>query len=217
MTVAEKQFDQKDDFKMMPDKEVVSLIRAGNRKALEYLMNKYERIVRYKARTYFLVGSEREDVIQEGLIGLYKAICDYDANKLSSFRAFADLCITRQIITSIKSATRLKHTPLNSYISIYKPVQEDEPDRILLDMMQCYTATDPQATIINQEKLKHIRLQLNKVLTRLESQVLPLYLEGCTYAEIASELHRHEKSIDNALQRVKRKISRLIETKQLAF
>lgn len=210
------QLDANRIYKTLTDEEVLLLIRQGERGAQEHLIQKYERIVRYKARTYFLIGSDRDDVIQEGLIGLYKAICDYDASKLASFRAFADLCITRQIITSVKTATRLKHTPLNSYISIYKPVHDDEPERMLQDIISSQTA-DPQDTLIRKERLQNVYRRLNMVLTALEIQVLPLYLQGCSYVEIAENLGRHEKSIDNALQRVKRKIAKLVETKELVY
>lgn len=201
----------------LTDEEILLLIRQGERSAQDYLVNKYERIVQYKARTYFLIGSERDDVIQEGLIGLFKAISDYDEDKLSSFRVFADLCITRQIITSIKSATRLKHTPLNSYISIYKPVHDEEPDRMLLDIISSSASLDPQDSLVKKERLQNVYLKLRQALTALEWEVLPLYLQGCSYEEIAQTLQRHEKSIDNALQRVKRKISKLVEMQELVY
>lgn len=201
----------------LSDEDVIIEIRNGNRAALEYLIIKYERIVRYKTRTYFLIGSEREDVIQEGLIGLYKAICDYDINKFATFKAFADMCITRQIISSIKMATRLKHTPLNSYISIYKPLEEDGADRMLLDTIDCYESIDPQELLVNKEQSENVQAVLNNVLSPLEREVLPMYLDGISYEIIAQKLQRREKAIDNALQRIKRKISQLTETKQLAY
>lgn len=210
------QLEKETAYNALADEEVICLIRKGERGAQEYLINKYEKIVQYKARTYFLIGSDREDVIQEGLIGLYKAICDYDEEKLASFRAFADLCITRQIITSIKSATRLKHTPLNSYISIYKPVHEEESERMLQDIISCPTI-DPEESLVNKERLEKIYQKLGGTLTRLEWKVLPLYIQGCSYEEIAGKLERHEKSIDNALQRVKRKIHILVESKELIY
>ena len=203
-------------FGSLVDEEVVSYVQQGNTIAAEYLMNKYERIVRKKANTYFLIGSDRDDVVQEGLIGLYKAICDYDKNKRSSFKSFAELCITRQIITSIKSATRLKHSPLNSYVSIYKPINEDESERILLDTLVSGESIDPQELLINREKYRNLQFQLMKTLTKLEWEVLRLYLQGCSYEEIAKQLNRHEKSIDNALQRVKRKVENLLEEKEEA-
>ena len=188
----------------------------GDKLAIDYLMNKYEGIVHKKASTYFLVGSDREDVVQEGLIGLYKAICDYDESKRTSFKTFAELCITRQIITSIKTATRLKHTPLNSYISIYKPVQE-EVEQPLIDTIEYYDAAKPQDLLIMKENFLSIKLELIKVLTNLEWDVLNLYLEGFMYEEIAIELCRSQKSIDNALQRVKRKVGQLIENEEISY
>src|SRR5690625_2367861 len=199
------------------DQDLLLHGRKGDKLAIDYLMNKYEGIVRKKANTYLLIGSDREDVVQEGLIGLYKAICDYDKDKRSSFSSFAELCITRQIITSIKTATRLKHSPLNSYISIYKPVHEEDSDRILLDTINSIDAIDPQELLDSREKLHHVQTQLMKALTKLEWDVLYLYIQGCTYEEIAIKLNRQEKSIDNALQRVKKKVGQLIEEKDIVY
>ncbi|MBO1005164.1 RNA polymerase sporulation sigma factor SigH [Pseudogracilibacillus auburnensis] len=211
------QLERKLPFGTLVDEEVLSHVQQGNKVAIEYLINKYEGIVRKKASTYFLIGSDRDDVVQEGLIGLYKAICDYDENKRSSFRSFAELCITRQIITSIKSATRLKHTPLNSYVSIYKPVHDDESERMLLDTIDNYEAVDPHKVLVDREKYQYIQVKLMKALTRLEWNVLNLYVQGLTYEEIAVSLQRHDKSIDNALQRVKRKVEQLIEENDLNY
>lgn len=190
--------------------------KKGDKLAIDYLMNKYEGIVRKKANTYFLIGSDREDVVQEGLIGLFKAICDYDENKRSSFKSFAELCITRQIITSIKTATRLKHTPLNGYISIYKPVQ-DESEQALIDIIEYFEADQPQDLLVMKENMHHVQTELLKVLTGLEWNVLRHYLEGFTYEEIALQIGRSEKSIDNALQRIKRKVGQLIKENVLEY
>jgi len=192
------------------DKSILLHGKNGDKLAIDYLMQKYEGIVHKKANTYFLVGSDRDDVVQEGLIGLYKAICDYDESKRSSFTSFAELCITRQIITSIKTATRLKHTPLNGYISIYKPVQ-DESEQTLIDIIEYYEADQPQESLLMKEKMNLFQNELMKVLTTLEWDVLHYYLEGFTYEEIAGRLRRSEKSIDNALQRVKRKVGQFLE------
>ncbi|MEJ8778706.1 RNA polymerase sporulation sigma factor SigH [Pseudogracilibacillus sp. ICA-222130] len=191
------------------DEEMLMQVQQGDEVAAEYLVNKYENIVHKKANAYFLVGSEREDVVQEGFIGLFKAIYDYDKNKRSSFKTFAELCITRQIITSIKSATRMKHSPLNSYISIYKPVSDDEHDRTLLDTIVDDGAFDPKDYVLTKEKLRTLKVELLKALTKLEWSVLTLYLQGFSYEEIASALKRTEKSIDNALQRVKKKVEQI--------
>jgi len=193
------------------EKEIIEKARSGNTKALEYLMNRYRSFVRAKARTYFLIGAEREDIVQEGMIGLYKAIRDYRGDKFSSFRAFAELCITRQIITAIKTATRQKHIPLNSYVSLNKPVFEEDSDRTLLDVLTEESISDPEETIINREEFSCMELKMGEILSSLECKVLSLYLQGKSYQEIGEELDRHVKSIDNALQRIKRKLEKHIE------
>lgn len=193
------------------DEEVLPFIHEGDRDATEYILNKYERIVHKKASGYFLMGSDRDDVVQEGRIGLYKAIADYDATKKSSFKSFAELCITRQIITSVKSATRLKHSPLNSYVSIYKPVHEEEETRPLLEVLHSDVTADPLERLLKEEKFNDLQAIIMKALTRLEWDVLHYYTHGYSYDEIAVKLNRPEKSIDNALQRVRRKMDELIK------
>ncbi|NLI60343.1 MAG: RNA polymerase sporulation sigma factor SigH [Clostridiales bacterium] len=195
----------------MLDEDIVQLALDGDSYALEYLLNKYKNFVRIKARSYFLIGADREDIIQEGMIGLYKAIRDFQPSKLSSFRAFAELCITRQIITAIKTATRQKHIPLNSYVSLNKPIYDEESDRTLMDVISGVKVTDPEEVIIRQEEFADIECIIEELLSDLEWEVLTSYLEGKTYQEIAIELDRHVKSIDNALQRVKRKVERYLE------
>ncbi len=196
-----------------PDEEVVKLSKSGDEFATEYLINKYKNFVRVKAKSYFLVGADREDIIQEGMIGLYKAIRDFRADKLSSFRAFAELCITRQIITAIKTATRQKHIPLNSYISLNKPIYDEDSDRTMLDILSGTKITDPEEVFISHELSDDLREKIQENLSELESQVLLSYLEGKSYQEMAKELNRHVKSIDNALQRVKRKIEKTLGEK----
>jgi len=198
----------------MPDEEVVELARSGNDVALEYLINKYKNFVRAKARSYFLIGADREDIIQEGMIGLYKAIRDFKVEKLTSFRAFAELCITRQIITAIKTATRQKHIPLNSYVSLNKPIYDEDSDRTLLDVLSGTKVSDPEELVISQEEFNAIEKKMGEFLSDLEWQVLNFYLEGKSYQEIADELGRHVKSVDNALQRVKRKLERYLEKRE---
>jgi len=201
-------------FSTMVDEEIVEDSRAGDDKALEYLINKYKGFVRAKARTYFLIGADREDIIQEGMIGLYKAIRDFRPDKLASFRAFAELCITRQIITAIKTATRQKHIPLNSYVSLNKPIYDEESDRTLLDVISGSKVTDPEELVISREEFVDIENKMVEFLSELEWQVLMFYLEGKSYQEIADDLSRHVKSIDNALQRVKRKLERYLEKRE---
>ncbi len=202
------------DFDVQSDEDIVSEAKEGDSTALEFLINKYKNFVKAKARSYFLIGADREDIIQEGMIGLYKAIRDFKCDKLSSFRAFAELCITRQIITAIKTATRQKHIPLNSYVSLNKPIYDEDSDRTLLDVLSGTKITDPEELMINREEYKDIEFKMGEILSDLEWRVLTLYLEGKSYQEIALELERHVKSIDNALQRVKRKLERYLEVRQ---
>jgi RNA polymerase sporulation-specific sigma factor len=200
----------------MVDEEIVEFARDGSHIALEFLINKYKNFVRAKARSYFLIGADREDIIQEGMIGLYKAIRDYRSDKLSSFRAFAELCITRQIITAIKTATRQKHIPLNSYVSLNKPIYEDDSDRTLLDVISGTKVSDPEELVINREEFGDIEEKMGEILSELEWRVLMAYLDGKSYQEIAVSLSRHVKSIDNALQRVKRKLERYLDLRRQA-
>lgn len=199
------------DYESLSDEEIVEYAKDGSGFALEYLINKYKNFVRAKARTYFLIGADREDIIQEGMIGLYKAIRDFRSDKLSSFRAFAELCVTRQIITAIKTATRQKHIPLNSYVSLNKPIYDEDSDRTLLDIISGTKITDPEELIISREEFDDIEEKIGEILSELEWRVLMAYLEGKSYQEIACELRRHVKSIDNALQRVKRKLEKYLE------
>jgi len=199
------------EYEGMLDEEVVEYAREGSKAAEEYLINKYKNFVRAKARSYFLIGADREDIIQEGMIGLYKAIRDFRGDKLSSFRAFAELCVTRQIITAIKTATRQKHIPLNSYVSLNKPIYDEDSDRTLLDIISGSKVSDPEELVINREEFGNIEDKMGEILSELEWQVLMSYLDGKSYQEIAVDLRRHVKSIDNALQRVKRKLERYLE------
>lgn len=201
------------DFALMTDEDIVVIANNGDTLAQEYLIEKYKNFVRAKARSYFLIGADKEDIIQEGMIGLYKAIRDFRADKLSSFRAFAELCITRQIITAIKTATRQKHIPLNSYISLNKPIYDEDSDRTLLDVISGTRITDPEELVISQEEFDNIEAKMSEILSSLEWKVLMYYLEGKSYQEIANDLGRHVKSIDNALQRVKHKLERYLESR----
>lgn len=201
-------------FERMTDEEIVRLAQQEHdENAIEYIVSKYKNFVKSKARTYFLVGADRDDIIQEGMIGLYKAARDFRGDKLASFRAFAELCITRQIITAIKTATRQKHIPLNSYVSLNKPIYETESDRTLQDILAGIRVSDPEELVISREEFADIELKMNEILSNLEWQVLTAYLDGKSYNEMSKELHRHVKSIDNALQRVKRKLERYLETR----
>ncbi len=198
-------------FEDLSDEMLVEQVHQGNTEALDYLITKYRLFVKAKARSYFLIGADREDIVQEGMIGLYKAIRDFKGDKLSSFRAFAELCITRQIITAIKTATRQKHIPLNSYVSLDKPIYDEESDRTLMDVITGSESEDPEHLMINREEYSRLEEKIGEILSELEQQVLALYLDGQSYNEISEELNRHVKSIDNALQRVKRKLERHLE------
>lgn len=201
------------DWDMLSDEEIARAACSGNDNATEFLINKYKNFVRAKTRSYFLIGADREDIIQEGMIGLYKSIRDFRGDKLASFKAFAELCVTRQIITAIKTATRQKHIPLNSYVSLNKPIFDEDSDRTLMDVISGVKITDPEELMINREEYSDIEKKMGEILSGLERRVLMLYLEGKSYQEIAVELQRHVKSIDNALQRVKRKLERYLEVR----
>ncbi|MFF5996337.1 RNA polymerase sporulation sigma factor SigH [Lysinibacillus sp. KU-BSD001] len=202
-------------FEDISDEDIVEQVHLGNTEALDYLITKYRVFVKAKARSYFLIGADKEDIIQEGMIGLYKAIRDFKGDKLASFRAFAELCITRQIITAIKTATRQKHIPLNSYVSLDKPIYDEESERTLMDVITSPLSENPEYLMINREDYSRLEGQMSRVLSELEQQVLVLYLEGRSYNEISRLLKRSTKSIDNALQRIKRKLERHLEFSEL--
>ncbi len=196
----------------MTDEAIAELARDFNGDALEFLLNKYKNFVRAKARSYFLIGADREDIVQEGMIGLYKAVRDYRPTRMTSFRAFAELCITRQIITAIKTATRQKHRPLNSYVSLNKPAYDEESDRTMMDVISSTKISNPEEIIIGREDFSSIEAKMSRILSPLEMQVLKKYIEGKSYFEVAEELNRSVKSVDNALQRIKNKLEKLIST-----
>lgn len=196
------------DFDSMEEKEVLALAKSGDSNATEYLLNKYKNFVKAKSKTYFLIGAEKSDIVQEGMIGLYKAIKDYDPEGGSGFRSFADLCITRQIITAIKSATRQKHMPLNSYISLNKST-DDEGENALLESILETHHPDPEEIMLSRERLVIIEKQLRDCLSKYETEVLKGYISGKSYTEISKDLKKTEKSIDNALQRIKKKLEKV--------
>jgi len=199
------------------DDELVAAARAGDDRALAALLEKYRGFARSKAHSYFLVGADREDIIQEGMIGLYKAIRDFNPELQTSFRAFAELCITRQVITAIKTATRQKHGPLNNYVSFSRPVlTDDEGERTLGDLLPTIAVSDPADLVISAERIRALQEHFDTVLSDLEAEVLRLYVDGKSYQEIAEVLQRHVKSIDNALQRIKRKLDGHLKARDLA-
>ena len=199
------------------DEDLVERARTGSELSLEVLLNRYRHYARAKARTYFLAGADREDIVQEGMIGLFKAVRDFDIQKNTAFRAFAELCITRQIITAIKTATRQKHMPLNSYVSLNKSSSingDDNESRSLEEALVGTEIDDPAELVISSEEISNIKASMGRLLSELETEVLQLYIDGKSYQEIADMLGRHVKSIDNALQRIKRKLEQHLETRK---
>lgn len=202
----------KEQLSQMSDEEIIALVQAEEREELiDYIVNKYKNFVRSKARTYFLIGADREDIIQEGMIGLYKATRDFRTDRQVSFKAFAELCVTRQIITAIKTATRQKHIPLNSYVSLNKPIFVEDSERTLMDVISESRVSDPEELVISREEFADIEESMGEMLSALEWKVLVGYLDGKTYQEVAEEVNRSVKSIDNALQRIKRKLEKYLE------
>lgn len=192
----------------LSDEDVVTLAQADNQEAMDAIISRYKNFVRSRARSYFLIGADKEDIIQEGMIGLYKAIRDYKPDKQSTFHGFADLCVTRQIITAIKSATRYKHVPLNSYVSLNKPMVDEDSDRTLLETLTASNSMNPEELMITAERRRNLEHLIHELLSDLEREVLAGYLDEKSYQEIAGEVKRHVKSVDNALMRIKRKLEK---------
>jgi RNA polymerase sporulation-specific sigma factor len=191
----------------LSDDELVARFQGGDNDSLDVLLQRYRRFTRAKARGYFLIGADSDDIEQEGMIGLFKAVRDFRPDRQASFRAFAELCITRQIITAIKTATRQKHQPLNSYLSLSGTRPGDENGSgTVEEVLEAKGLIDPIEFIISMEDLRSMRRMMSEMLSKLEVEVLRLYVEGKSYQEIAEVLGRHVKSIDNALQRIKRKL-----------
>ena len=201
----------------LEDLQLVMRARNGDGKALDELIRRYHGFVRLKASSYFLAGGDSEDLIQEGLIGLYKAVRDFRADKETSFRSFAELCVTRQIITAIKTATRFKHSPLNTYISFSNTPagQDSDSDVTLGDALPGPSVDDPSICVISTEELQSLVFSLGTGLSKLEADALKLYLEGSSYEQMAEELGCDTKTIDNALQRVKRKVLQHQQARQV--
>lgn len=192
-------------YENMTDEEIVSLAEK-DRSAEEFLLNKYKNLVKSRAKMYFLAGGDNDDLMQEGMIGLFKAIHDYNSDKQASFYSFAELCVKRQIFTAIKTAARQKHQPLNTYISLNKPVYEDVSERTLVETLAERESVDPEKLYIMHEKLKDIEKEIDEKLSDLEKEVLILHLQGMSYQEISEIINKPTKSIDNALQRIKKKL-----------
>lgn len=196
----------------LEDEQLVEMYRLGSHHAVDVLVQRYKNFVRGRVRTNFFIGADREDLIQEGMIGLFKAISDYDVTREASFRSFASICIKGQISTALKTATRQKHMVLNTSVSLDRPVFDEDDDRTtLMDVLRLEPSQGPEELLIRQEKMTHIEKQLNSTLSQLECNVLKLYLEGQSYYEISELLKRPTKSVDNALQRIKRKLEGLYD------
>jgi RNA polymerase sporulation-specific sigma factor len=195
----------------MQEEEVVDMAKNGHTGATEFLISRFRPLVENKAKAYFVIGADREDVIQEGMIGLCKAIRDFRSDRLNRFRPFAELCVTRQIITAVKTATRQKHVPLNEYISLNRPYQVEATDSTLLDVLPTSGGGNPEQELFGGRLTGELGDAVTNALSDLERKVLQCYLEGLSYREMSSQLACHPKSIDNALQRVKRKIGTLLQ------
>ena len=188
------------------DEQLIARIREGDDEAERLLYERYKQLVRSRAHSYFLIGADHEDLVQEGMLGLYKAVCEYDGSKTASFKSFAELCVTRQILSAIKNATRKKHTPLNHYVSLNSSPIEAEGELTLLDTMRSLRVADPEDVVIGRENFERMVLYLEKALSPMERRVLSLYLDGLSYPQIAARIEKPLKSIDNAMQRVKHKL-----------
>ena len=205
MESATKFFQLNDNYKEMSDEELISLIKSDNKEALDYLLNKYKDLVYMKVSKYFIVGAERDDIVQEGMIGLYKAIKSFKEDKHNSFKTFANMCIERQLITAIKTSNRQKHMPLNSYLSLNTSAYDDDEDKTLMEVLNNHTVEDPLETITKKEYYKTVEDSIDKSLSDFEKQVLKKFIKGDSYVKIAEELESPVKSVDNAIQRIRKK------------
>ncbi len=203
------------NYKEMSDEGLVNASKSGDKNALEYLINKYKELVNMKVSKYFIIGAEKEDIIQEGLIGLYKAIKSYSGDKQNSFKTFANMCIERQLITAIKSSNRQKHMPLNSYLSLNESAYENDEETSLFDTFDSHQIEDPLETITKQEYYKSVEIAIDKSLSNFEKQVLNRYMQGESYIQIAEKLDTPVKSIDNAIQRIRKKATTNLNVNEL--
>ncbi len=188
------------------DEELLARIRGGDNEAERLLYERYKQLVRSRAHSYFLIGADHEDLVQEGMLGLYKAVCEYDESKAASFKSFAELCVTRQILSAIKNATRKKHTPLNHYVSLNRSPVKEDGELTLLDTVRSLSVADPEDVVIGRENFEQMVAYLETVLSPMERKVLSLYLDGFSYPQIAARIEKPLKSVDNAMQRVKHKL-----------
>lgn len=204
-------FSVTDNYKNMSDEDLITVIKSGDKFALEFLIEKYKELVNMKVSKFFMIGAEKEDIVQEGLIGLFKAVKNYNPEMQNSFKTFANLCIERQLITAIKSSNRQKHIPLNSYLSLNIAAYEDDEDSNLLDIFDSHQIEDPLDTITKKEYYKTVEVAIDKSLSDFEKKVLNRYMQGESYVQIAEKLDAPVKSIDNAIQRIRKKAIKSIE------
>ena len=215
MSQANQFYSLNENYKNMSDEDLIETIKLGDKNALEFLINKYKELVNMKVSKYFMIGSEKEDIVQEGLIGLYKAIKSYSPDKQNSFKTFANMCIERQLITAIKSSNRQKHMPLNSYLSLNASAYENDEETSIIDTYDAHQIEDPLETITKQEYYKSVETAIDKSLSNFEKQVLNRYMQGESYIQIAEKLDTPVKSIDNAIQRIRKKASNSINLNEL--
>lgn len=198
-------FSLTNNYKDMSDEDLINVIKSGDKSALEFLISKYKELVNMKVSKFFMIGAEKEDIVQEGLIGLFKAVKSYNPEKQNSFKTFANLCIERQLITAIKSSNRQKHMPLNSYLSLNTTAYEEDEDSSLLEVFDAHQMEDPLDTITKKEYYQTVENAIDKSLSDFEKQVLNRYMQGESYVQIAEKLDAPVKSIDNAIQRIRKK------------
>lgn len=201
----------KDELANMNDEEIIGLIKSGNTEAQNFLINKYKELVNMKVSKYFMIGAEKEDIIQEGMIGLFKAIKSFDATKQNSFKSFANLCIERQLITAIKTSNRQKNMPLNSYLSLNATAYEEEDDTSIMEILDSHTVEDPLDTITKKEYYRDVENAIDRNLSTFEKQVLHRFAQGESYVKIAEKLDTQVKSVDNAIQRIRKKAIKNID------
>ncbi len=198
-----------DDFASFSDEKLAVLAQQGNDKALDYLLSKYRVFVRSKSLSYYIIGADRDDIIQEGMIGLFKAVRDFVSERGVSFKTFADVCVTRQIITAVKNASRQKHAPLNFYVSLNKPAFDEGDDSTLNDLLVSSPNSNPEEIVINKENADKLGSEITRILSQFELLVLSLYLQGVSYVDIAKSIGKDPKSVDNALQRIRKKFEKI--------
>ena len=204
---------KKNIYENKSDEELIRQLHDGDAGVIDFLMEKYKNLVRRHAKVMYLVGADNEDLIQEGMIGLFKAVRDYDEGREASFQTFAKLCISRQIVTAIENSQRKKHAPLNSYVSLY--ATDEGSEETLMESLTSLTETSPEEKVLDRERVEQLMQEIMQVLSPLEGQVFRLYLVGMDYTEIARVLDRSEKSMDNALQRIRKKIRTQVLTKEV--